>query len=250
MNRSAMADLGGGHSPLHVLDPRVRVLGVVAASVWAALTPHPAPLALACAGAFALVLLARIPQLLLWRRLRVLNAFMLLVVLTLPFSTVGEPVWQAGALTASREGLMQALRIALTGNTLVLLLTALVVTMEPVVLAHALLHLRVPAKLVRILMFAIRYIDVLNDSRHRMERAMRARGFVPRCDAHTVRTSAHLVGGLVARSVDRAHRIEQAMRCRGWRGQFPVLHHFRFRAHDLWFGAFFVAALALAGLAA
>lgn len=246
MTTSVVHPLAHGDSVIHRIDPRVRLLCVLAASVCIAATSRPGPLLAACALAAVLVLVARIPWRPLWRRLRVLNAFMAIVLLTVPFSMQGETIWQAGALGASREGLAQALRIILTGNTLVLLLTSLVATIEPTVLAHALLHLRVPDKLVRILMFAVRYIDVLNDSRLRMDRAMKARGYVARCNAHTVRTSAYLVACLLAQSLDRAARIEWAMRCRGWRGQFPVLNHFHAGARDVRFACLFAGALAAA----
>lgn len=109
---------------------------------------------------------------------------------------------------------------------LVLLLTALVTTMEPTVLAHALPHLRMPEKRERIPTFAVRYVDVLSDSRLRIARAMKARGYVARCSVQTVRTSSSLVACLFAQSLDRAQRVERAMYCCGRRSQFSLLDHF------------------------
>lgn len=243
MTAALLSPLAHGDSVLHRIDPRVRMLCVLATSIGIAVTPRLEPLSVAAVAALCLALLARIPLPLLWRRLWVLNGFMIIVLASLPLSVDGEAVWQYAALTFSREGLEQAARIALTGNILVLLLTALVATMEPVVMAHALLHLRVPEKLVRILMFAIRYIDVLNRSRQRIARSMKARGYIARFDAHSLRSSAHMVGSLVAESMDRAQRIERAMRVRGWNGRFPVLHHFHSAPRDFVFAALFVLGL-------
>ncbi|WP_019915477.1 cobalt ECF transporter T component CbiQ [Methyloversatilis discipulorum] len=237
-------------SPLSHVDPRVRLLCVLTASAWIAATPRLSSLLVLTAGSLVLALVARVPARTLMRRLLALNAFMALVLVTLPLSPGGEVVYQVAGVSIHGDGLMHALRIVLAGHALVLLFAALVATMEPVTLAHALLHLNVPDKLVRILMFAIRYIDVLHDTRLRRERAMRARGFVARCDAHTLRTTAHLVGALVGDSLARAQRIEQAMRARGWRGGFPMLHHFHLRASDLAFGLLFAACLLSIGVIA
>ncbi len=240
--------LAHGNSVVHRIDPRYRLLCALGTSLWVAATPRPAALSVALAGALLLTLVARIPAQALVPRLLALNGFMVLALFTLPFSVPGEPIIRIGSLAASLAGLEKAFAILLAGNTLMLLLTALVATIEPVTLGHALWHLRVPEKLVRILMFAIRYIDVLHQSRLRIARAMRARGYQPRIDAHTLRTTAFLVSALVAESVTRAQRVEQAMRCRGWRGRFYVLNHFRATARDGCFLALFAACLLAAGV--
>lgn len=234
-------------SPIHRLDPRYRLVCAFAASIWIVATPRTAPLLAALAGATALALAARVPARVLASRLFALNAFLLLALATLPFSVPGQAVAQIGPLSASAAGLERTFHLLIAGNALALLLTALVATIEPVTLGHALIHLRVPAKLVHILMFAIRYVDVLHRSRLRLTRAMRARGFVPRADAHGLRSTAYLVAALVAESITRAQRVEQAMKCRGWRGRFYVLNHFSAGPRDLWFAAVFLAALAVVG---
>lgn len=235
-------------SPLSGVDPRVRLLCALAASVFVALGPGPVALCGLVLAGLLLCFVARVPARTLVRRLLALNAFMVLVMFTLPLTSGGEVVAQLAGVDIHRDGLMHAVRIALAGHALVLVFTALVATLEPVTLAHALLHLKVPDKLVRILMFAIRYIDVLHDTRLRRERAMRARGYAARCDLHTLRTTAHLVGALVGDSLARAQRIEQAMRARGWRGGFPMLDHFHLAKSDLLFGLLFGCSLITIGV--
>lgn len=252
MNRpllvSALAGAESNGAWLRRLDPRTRLLCVLAASLWAVLIAGTLALLLACSMALLLAWAAGVGQGVLWRRLLPLNAFMLLALVTLPFSTPGTVFWQGLGLRASSEGLLQAMHIALNGNLLMLLMLGLLSSLEPVTLAHALLALRVPEKLVRILMFALRYIDVLHASQRRLSLAMRARGFRLRSDLHTIRSMAMLVGCLIAQATDRALRIEQAMRCRGWRGRFPVLLHFQTGPHDLDFAAGFALMLSLLSL--
>lgn len=227
------------------LDARLRLLAMAAASLWVARAPGLVPLGGACALAALLAAVAVTDGRRLARALLAVNGFLGVAAVTLPFTIAGEPLWQLGGITASAAGLERAAVLLLGGNTLVLLLAALVAPIEPTTLAHALLHLKVPDKLVRLLMFALRYVGVLHETRLRLARAMRARGHRPRLDRHTLRSAGYLVAALVGHSVERARRIEMAMRCRGWQGKFPVLHHFRAGWRDAAFAAGFAAALAL-----
>jgi cobalt/nickel transport system permease protein len=126
-----------------------------------------------------------------------------------------------------------ATKIALKANAIVLALMALLGTMEITVVGHALSHLRVPDKLNHLLLFTIRYIDVLRREYQRLAAAMKIRGFRPRMSRHAYRTYGYLVGMLLVRSVDRSERIMAAMKCRGFRGRFYLLDHFAFSRHDL-----------------
>jgi cobalt/nickel transport system permease protein len=118
-------------------------------------------------------------------------------------------------------------------NAVVLAVTALLGTMEAPVLGHALHHLRVPGKLVHLLLFSIRYLEVLQQEHRRLHAAMIVRGFRPRMDRHTYRCYGYLAGMLLVRSVGRAERILTAMRCRGFIGRFYLLDHFAFSRRDL-----------------
>jgi cobalt/nickel transport system permease protein len=83
-----------------------------------------------------------------------------------------------------------------------------------------------------LLLFAVRYLGVLEAEYGRLRAAMRARAFRPRTDAHTLRSLGHLVGMLLVRSAERAERVMAAMRCRGFTGRLYVLDDLRWRAAD------------------
>ena len=138
-------------------------------------------------------------------------------------------------------------RIAVRGNAIVLAMVVMLGHLSVVTLGHALDHLRVPNKLVHLLLFTVRYFDVLRREYSRLAAAMKMRGFRPKMSRHTYRSYGHLLGMLLVRSLERSERIVAAMKCRGFRGRFYLLDHFAFSAADLWFGA--TAALVLAGLA-
>ena len=124
-------------------------------------------------------------------------------------------------------------------------LTALLATMEPAHLGLALNRLGLPAKLVHILLFMIRYIEVIHQQYHRLRDALRLRGFRPRCNRHTFRTLGYLIGLLLVRSIDRSERIIEAMKCRGFHGRFYVLSPFKLTVADAGFSLVAAACIIL-----
>lgn len=229
------------------LDPRVRIAAATAFSLVVALSNRFAVLGLGLAIAGAAVAGARLAPAAVMRRLAPLNGFMLLLLMVLPWSVAGAPLARLGPLGWSHEGFCLAAAIAIKGNAVVLMLMVLVGTLDVITLGHALRHLWVPEKLVHLLLFTVRYIDVLERERQRLTAAMRIRGFRPRMDLHTYRSYGYLVGMLLVRSLERAERIVAAMHCRGFRGRFYLLDHFACTRADLRFGA--AAALILSTLA-
>jgi cobalt/nickel transport system permease protein len=157
------------------------------------------------------------------RKVLTMDGFVVALLVLLPFTTPGTPLAAVGPFTASREGLHLAVAIALKANAIVLMLLALVGTLEPPTLGHALRRLAVPAGLVQLLLFTVRYIAVLGEEAARLRTAMRARAFEPRTDRHTLTTYGYLVGMLLVRAAERAERVLEAMKCRGFEGRWPVL---------------------------
>jgi cobalt/nickel transport system permease protein len=152
-----------------------------------------------------------------------LESFMLAVLLLLPFTVPGEVIAQPLGLAISAEGLTQAAIIALRGNAIALAVMALVGTLESVTLGRALARLGAPDRLIHLLLFTIRYLDVLDQEYRRLRLAMRARAFQVRTGLHCWRSVGYLFGMLMVRSLERAERIDAAMRCRGFTGRFPSL---------------------------
>jgi cobalt/nickel transport system permease protein len=205
------------------LDARLRIVIAVAFSVLVvAMNSLPALIA-AVAGASALAVLARLPTRPTLRRMLAVDAFILVILIFLPFTVPGRSVFSVGPLTATAEGVHQAIEIVLTTNAIVLALLALVGTIEPVTLGHALFRLGVPDKLVQMLLLTVRYISVLHQEYARLRLAMTARAFRARGTLHTWRSLGWLFGMLLARSFERAERILAAMKCRGFAGHLQLI---------------------------
>jgi cobalt/nickel transport system permease protein len=211
-------------SVLRGVDPRVRVTAAVAFAVPVCLMENVHALSAALALGGLLASLACVSPARLLRSLKTLNFLMLVLAIFLPLLLPGEPAVRLGALAWSRAGLVRAV------------LAALLATMEPAYLGLALNRLGAPRKLTHILLFMVRYIEVIHVEYHRLRDALRLRGFRAGCDRHTCRTLGYLIGLLLVRSLDRSERILEAMKCRGFRNRFYVLAPFRLGWADLAFG--------------
>jgi cobalt/nickel transport system permease protein len=173
--------------------------------------------------ALVLVWLAGLPISDLRHRLLHVEGFMIVLLMLLPFTVPGRPLWELGPLAASEEGVSRALIVVLKVNASVLAIFALLAAVEPVRLGHAMARLGVPLKLVHLFLFAVRYLHVLRAETGRLIDAMRVRAFVPRSSRHGWRTLGNLIGMMMVRSVERAERVSEAMRCRGFAGRLPLL---------------------------
>lgn len=229
-------------------DPRLRVLAALGfAGVTVGLT-RPAALVAALGLALTLALVGGLGGAALLRRLLALEGLLLVLVATLPFSVPGDPLWTWGPLTASHAGLTLALTVLARASAIALALAALVGTLEPVALGHALGRLGVPERLVHLFLFTLRHIQSLHGEYARLRLAMRARGFVPRSGRHTWDALGWLVGMLLVRSLGRARRTLAAMRCRGFQGRLYLLDDLAWTAADTRLAA--VLALTLTSLLA
>ncbi|NQU25565.1 MAG: cobalt ECF transporter T component CbiQ [Candidatus Nealsonbacteria bacterium] len=216
------------------VDPRARLLVAVAFSVVVAvLLKSPTALWLALAVGIVAVAMARLRPMAVLKRLVPFNLLVLVLFLVLPLTKDGQPLVTLLGFDLTGEGFLQAGRIALKGNAILLTLMVMLGTLDVGILGHTLSHLRVPDKLTHLLVFTVRYLDVLHREYLRLAAAMKTRGFRPRLNRHTLATYGYLVGMLLVRSFDRAERIVAAMKCRGFRGRFYLLDHFSFSRRDV-----------------
>jgi cobalt/nickel transport system permease protein len=226
-------------------DPRLRVLAALGFALVVVGLTRPIALLLALAIALTLAGTAGLGVGGLVRRVAALEGLLLILIATLPFTVPGEGVWHFGSLTASREGVTLALIIAARASAVALVLWALVGTLEPVVLGHALGRLGVPARLVHLFLFTLRHIHALYGEYARLRQAMRARAFTPRSDRHTWNTLGWLMGMLLVRSLARSRRTLAAMRCRGFQGRLYLLDDLAWSPADTWLSVATALALAI-----
>jgi len=234
-----------GASLIHRLDPRVKTVAAFAFSILTASLDEPRALACALIVSAALVVCAGLRPSAVAARLAVVNGFVLLLWLTLPFTYPGEPIFHLGPLVASREGAAYALLITVKSNAIILACLALLSTMHLPDMGRALGRLRVPDKLVHVFLFMLRYLGETRQEYQRLSTAMRLRSFRPRTSLHTYRSLANMIGMLLVSSYSRADAVYAAMLCRGFSGKFHSMDDFRMTRRDILFGIAITCALLL-----
>ena len=231
-----------GNSFIHRLDPRTRLISVGGYSIVVALSFSFQALIVAVLASLLMVLLPQLDAREIVKRMLIVNSFNLLLWLVLPLTFQGPQVVTAGPLTLYHSGILMAGQITLKSNALLMALIALVTTMSFATLGNALQWLRVPPKIVNLLLVSYRYIFVLEQEYERLIRAARIRAFRPRSNLHSYRTYAYIVGMLFIRSFMRAERVYNAMLCRGFKHRFHYLYEFKSGKIEWLFG------FAMAGL--
>jgi len=222
-----------GDSTLHRLDPRVKIIVAILFSVMVALTDKYTLLTGGLLFAVGAVAVARLRAKEIISRLLVVNSFIFLLWLMLPFTFPGKNIYTLGSFNISQEGIKYALLITIKSNAIILAGIALLSTSSIFNLVHALRHLHFPDKLTQLFFFTYRYTQTIHSEYIRLNNAIKIRGFKPRTNFHTYRTYAYLVGMMLVRSYDRSKRVYNAMLCRGFKGKFWTLNHFVFKKSDV-----------------
>lgn len=208
--------------PVHRLPAEVKIVAMVAFVLLVVFTPPAQYWAFAAYLAMlaSVALLARVPARIIGPRLLIEVPFVLFAVL-MPFFGTGPTVEVAG-VTLYEAGLVAAWNIVIKGTIGVLASILLAATTPARDLLLALDRLHVPALLVQIAAFMLRYAHVVTDEMARMRLAREARGFT----ATGVRSwpvLAQSAGALFIRSYERGERVHLAMLSRGYDGRLPRL---------------------------
>ncbi len=224
-------------SPIHRLDPRAKVVAVLAYSVvLISLGRYELPSAWYVLFPFVLLAWGGVPLRFVAKHIVLVSPFIVCLVAfspvfdRTPVSWHGRVVpggWLTGASILVRFALGIAALIGLTATT------------RFPQLLKGLERLGVPQMLVMQLRFLYRYLFLLLDqAMHlRMARAARDAGRGPFRERWRVR--AGLVGVLFVRTLEQAERTHQAMMARGYDGSIRLLHPLCWR----WYDGVFIAAV-------
>jgi cobalt/nickel transport system permease protein len=164
------------------------------------------------------------------------------VIMPLSYPTDSAP--RLAGLPFAPEGLRMAVLITLKAIAIVLITYATFGSNRFDISMLALQRLKCPKIIVQMLLFTYRYIFVFLAEMHRMETAMRARGFVKRTDRRTLRLVGNFIGTLLIRSFERTERVYKAMLSKGYQGEFHSLVTFEAIGKD-WLKAAIVLAIAI-----
>ena len=232
-----------GDSVIHQLDPRIRVAFATLYVFVVALSYQFSVLILSLLISSALIAVSKISITDVFKKMIWVNALIFLLWLLLPFTFKGDVLTRIGSIAIYRPGVILAAQITLKSNAILMAFIALIATMSFATLGHALYRMRVPEKIVHLLLMTYRYVFVIEQEYLRLIRATKIRGFRPGTNANTYRTYAYVIGMLFVRAAVRAERVHQAMLCRGFRGRFYSLQEFNIGSESWMFAALMTFAI-------
>ena len=173
-----------GHSFLHKLDPRTKILAVMIYMISLFIVNNFCGLGAMLVLSIAVVLVSKIPLKFFFRGIKAIVFIVLLTVALQMFMTPGEPLWQWGFLTITREGVRQAIFM---GTRLVLLVSVtsiLTLNTTPISLTDGIENLLKPFQrfgmpaheLAMMMTIALRFIPTLVEETEKIMKAQSARG--------------------------------------------------------------------------
>lgn len=235
--------LARSDSPIHALDPRAKLLAVLAFALAVVSMDKYALGDLLPFFLFPIFLWARsgVSLGLVAGRTLAVAPFALMVGLFNPWLD-RQVLLVLGGVDIS-GGWVSLLSILLRGLLSISALVLLAATTDIPSLGQAARKLGVPSVFVSQMLGLYRYLFLLSEEVQRTHLAWRLRA--PETKAPGWKVFAAILGQLLLRSLDRAKRVHQAMALRGFQGVFPYADRLVFRAADGWFLAGWGAALLL-----
>jgi cobalt/nickel transport system permease protein len=219
-------------SPLHSWDPRVKIISISILILSIVLLRDLRVAFLGLALAIILVFLSKIPFSFVFVHLRWVLFFVLALFAVISLTVPGSPLMKLSFLSISWEGVKLSLLIILRAISAVLLIFPMMGTTRFNLTLKALQKIKIPDKLIQLLMFTYRYIFLFLDEEKRVFIGATSRGFVKRTNLSTLRTMANLVGMLLVHSFERTEHIRDAMISRGYDGRLKILDEFTLGPKD------------------
>lgn len=152
------------------------------------------------------------------KRLAVVNIFVVWIWLTIPVN------WPA--LEWNNGGIAMALKLSFRINIIALAVGVLLMRMNGIDFARAVVGLGFPQSLGTLLALSVRSITLLENTRARLGQAMRARAYRATVSLRTLRVSSQLVAWLIVHALVRGERIRLGLAARGYTTmRWPTRQH-------------------------
>ena len=217
-----------GDTIIHKLDPRIKILATVAFITSLFLINKFYPYLLVLVIVFSMVKLSNVPIKFVLKGLKPLLFIILITFFINVFMTKGVVLFQIGPLSVTKEGLFQAIFMALRLIFLIIGTSLLTLTTSPISLTDGIEKILSPLKpiglpaheLAMMMTIALRFIPTLLEETDKIMKAQMARG-ADFESGNVLRRAKNLVPLLVPLFVNafrRADELAMAMEARCYRG--------------------------------
>ncbi len=217
-----------GHSPIHRLDPRIKILLTIAYIVMLFVAQGIPSFVIAVGLLFLLYPLAQIPALMILKSLKPVLPLILFTSLLNIFFVQGTVIWQWGFLSISAEGIRLAIFLSIRILALIAGSSVLTYTTSPIALTDAIERLLKPLKWIRfpvhelamMMTIALRFIPTLLEETEKIMAAQKARGADMESGnlIHRAKAMLPILIPLLISAIRRADELALAMESRCYHG--------------------------------
>ncbi len=215
-------------SVLHRLDPRLKIVSLIAFIVLTFCTFNFYSLAVVGAFVIAIILMSRVPLKMYFKSLKVIIIIVVITSLLNLFYGQGEPIFEWWIFRVTLEGIYNAIFVCTRIVCLILFSSALTFTTSPNDLTDALERLMKPLKVFHIkvheiammMTIALRFVPTLLEETDKIMAAQKARGADMESGNLVARAKAliPILVPLFVSSFRRAYELAVAMECRCYQG--------------------------------
>ena len=206
-------------SILHRMDIRLKIVSILISALIISSCRTAGAAASSVLFAVMLTLISGIPLKYYIKKTYVPLVFLIPLFLFLPLSSGGEKLYSHEFLSLYKEGLLLSVIISLKVIAIIILINIMLSTASLRDMTAALRSLKVPDKMLNIILFTYRYFFVFFEDLRKMRVALTLRGSGNRSSLKSLRTSANLAGSILVRSYEQTERIYRAMLLRGYNGR-------------------------------
>lgn len=217
-----------GNSVIHKIDPRVKILLIIAYIVFLFVANNFVSLGFMVLVTVAILLLTKIPVKMYFKGLKAIMFIILFTSVLNMFYGSGEPIWQWGFLKITLNGISNAVFISIRIVALIFISCVLTYTTSPTDLTDALERLMKPLTVFHIkvheiammMTIALRFVPTLLEETDKIMNAQKARGANMDSGGLIKRVKAMMpvLVPLLVSSFNRAYELAVAMECRCYRG--------------------------------
>ncbi|MBE6754405.1 MAG: energy-coupling factor transporter transmembrane protein EcfT [Ruminococcaceae bacterium] len=211
-------------SVVHRIDPRVKILLMLALIVIAFVAQSVPAALLVTVATFVSIIMTRVPLRMYFKNLKAIWFLVLLTSVLNMFYFKGQVLWQWGPLSVTYEGIRQSCFVAQRLVCLILLSSALTFTATPTELTGAIESLLSPLKifgvkvheLAMLMTIALRFVPTLLEESEKIMSAQKARGADLESGGLLARVKAliPILVPLIVSAFRRAYDLALAMECR------------------------------------
>lgn len=211
-------------SPVHRVDPRVKLVSLLALIVFCFVASSVPSALLMAAATLACLALSRVPLRMYFKNLKAIWFLVILTAVLNMFYFEGRVLWQLGPVSITFEGVRQSCYIALRLVCLILLSSVLTFTATPTELTGAIESLLSPLKifgvkvheLAMLMTIALRFVPTLLEEAESIMTAQKARGADLESGGLFARMKAliPILIPLFVSAFRRAYDLALAMECR------------------------------------